>query len=522
MLSGVLRGLRCRILRNSVGYRVSSVVCSSQGLVDNDTFIYLINTGISNRGFVPRTTSNKTGTIVIRCRMDSVPGGVTIVGIGGAEHTLTLVSTTFFNCPTHRLAAVNLANAGNGAAAACVMGDMLRTAKGGANLVNAANVLVKSRVLPTGGAAPRSCRLRGVFHRVISDNYGCTIVRMSDRNLGLSEICNVRFSCNIFAGFSPSRVKPGRRRDLRRCTTYGDLLFHRYGATIIGKSSDGAGRVLGKRAYGILACTAGGPTSLGTRGYRFVGRGNLLNVHFSMGNTMGCDFAICAPNVFSICGSLIAVFVYRLLNMRGGSIRGKLLAIGMENEMRLMPYSGSFSIVVSCTRGRIDAGDIVAALSRCGPGQVVYICNNNNGHSELHHCSVNRMANTVTSLYVLAYSGPHSRRVTSVGGSVGVNLTESGNGCVRVSSHGRTVGCTVGGTRGNSFVVLLNGKRRACRRVGNIGCRFSRHRTITRVGTRLNLWCWVFGDILRSTFCFYGLGFTGATRCLWWVNCGVG
>lgn len=81
----------------------------------------------------------------------------------------------------------------------------------------------------------------------------------------------------------------------------------------------------------------------------------------------------------------------------------------------------------------------------------------------------------------MARSGSEFRSIVSVVRSVGANLTGASNGCIIIPGHESTVGCYVSGTRSKSVVMLTNGNRRSCRRVGNIGCRVSRERVVTSV-----------------------------------------
>lgn len=230
-------GFRCAI-RNGLSARVSSVVCSSQGIRGNATFIYLGNCASSKRECTGSTIRGNTSTLIVDSDLSfRIPDSITIMGISSAECTLSLVDVRFFKRPRSRLCAITVANAGNGAAAATVITRVFRRTKVGANAVKALNIICNKRARGASGAAPRSCVVRGSVHSVVGTNYGTVMVRTSSVKLGRDHLTNVAFSINVFAGFSSSRVNNIRRGSLTRCLCYGDLLFERYGFTTTGVSS---------------------------------------------------------------------------------------------------------------------------------------------------------------------------------------------------------------------------------------------------------------------------------------------
>lgn len=480
------------MMRKDSSARMAALVGSSEGIRRKSIFMYVDKTMSSKRGCTTSITTGNTTTIIMRGSI-RIPRGIAMVGMRSAHCTLTLVSTTCFKCPTSGVGIVNVAKAGKGAAAACVVGSVLRRAKRGIKLVKAVRTVVKSGGVPSYGAAPRSCAVRGCFTRVMRTNYSYIIVRISSRKLVLREATKVPFRVNVFAGLKESRVKPGRRGSFSSCGEYGNLLFGRYGLKVTGISSGCFGSMFRKSAYGVRAFKFSPRTSLHTRGMRLMSEPKCLNITCRITNIVSFSIRVSIPNGFDICGSLATVSIYHRFRMPIRVVGSTLGGTGMGKHVRVVGISSSFALVVSCTRGTVDLRDLLAALGRCGPGHLMYLFKYNKGHSGSEEFRVNRMSKELTSLAVVASSGPEFRRPRSVVGSVGAKVTGASKGCIRVYSHGRTVGCTVRRNRPKSIVMLTKGKRRSCRRVYNIGRPVSRHILVGRILRRLGRgWSYIY------------------------------
>lgn len=182
--------------------RVTSIARSSELIGPNSLFVYVGNGAFSNRSITTSVIGGNTTTIIYR-RSLNLRGRIII---RGAETMCSRVYTGFFKGPTRGLGLVNMANAGNGAAAAFLIGRVLRGTNGGINLVNAIRGVIYSRMCPTGCAAPSPRRLRGLFSLVIGTNYRCYIVRISSRTLTRNEMGKLAFRVTTFSGLARSRL----------------------------------------------------------------------------------------------------------------------------------------------------------------------------------------------------------------------------------------------------------------------------------------------------------------------------
>lgn len=191
------------------------------------------------------------------------------------------------------------------------------------------------------------------------------------------------------------------------------------------------------------------------------------------------------PNRFAICGAVNTTVYTVLAKLSFSSILSSLGGDGnIPNEIRMIPASASCAILVSCTRSPSNLRGMVSSIHRAAGNEVVTMFNYNNSESGAGHPGVNGVMNSLTSITIMASSGPQDRSPRLVISSILRNVRGYGTGVGILISHARTVECTLNRTGGNSIILLTNGKRRACRVLGANGVRCSRHRIITNVLTR--------------------------------------
>lgn len=147
------------------------------------------------------------------------------------------------------------------------------------------------------------------------------------------------------------------------------------------------------------------------------------------------------PNEFSICGSLYTTDVTLALNVRFRRILNTVSgSANIGNEVRIIPAGASCAIVVSCTRSPSNLRGVVASLHRVTGNEIMAIFNYNKSESGAGQPGVNGVTTRLSSFYIMASSGPHSRGPTTVVSSVLRNVGNISAPCGIIRGEGRTVG----------------------------------------------------------------------------------
>lgn len=374
---------------------------------------------------------------------------------------------------------IKIANAGKGAAVTALLCRVFQGVKRGMKLLSAIYGCVSNRTVPASRAAPSPIALRGLVTQVIRTNYRCTFVRIDSRSVSRGHVDNLSFGKNVFAGLAHSRLSC--RGAIRGCLGTGGGFFSSLPTstfTLAGTSSGTNLIVLRGATTEGLACSLHALTSFGK---------GVLRSRFRKARVLIGKHRIVAHfiNHFGTCGLLTICKTTISLN---GSPRRILIILdslrSISNHFRAVRSPSKCATVISCTRAPSTLAGILGDVRRIlGNGNhIVAIINYNNGHSGKGHPVVTGRTTGLDSRLVLASSGPHFRRPSRVVGSVITNLgTTSVRRALYVASHTRTVGATAVLTEGNSIVLITNGNRRSCRRMGNIGRRFSSQRRLGRV-----------------------------------------
>lgn len=478
-LDSLLRAVRPIQVAKDADVRVAKIGVSSHLVKAKRLFVTVHNARASKRTCVPTTVSGKTITMLYRRLPRRLGTNVACVRIGSDRSTMKGITAAFCNSPASGVRLVNIAKAGKGAAITALLCGAFHCFNCGIKLISAMYGCVSSLPMPARRAAPSPVALGHLLKRVTSSNYGCTFVRIDSRSVTRGHVDNLGFTNNVFAGLAHSRLSC--RGAIRGCLGTGGGFFSRLpGKTfdLAGLSSGGKLIVARGAHSGMCACSLHDLDSFGNGILRSRFRkvllsfgGRRLTMHFVKG--------------FGTCGLLTMFNATMLLN---GGRRSMLITLDalrpMANHFSTVHSPGNCATVISCTRAPstlIGMLGTVRKILRKGKG-IVAIINTNNGHSGNGHPVVTGRSTHLDSQIVVASSGPHFRRPRSVVGSVLTKLSGSSvRGAVDVASHHRTVGATYVLTRPKSIVLITNGKRRGCRRVGNIGRRFSSGRVLGRV-----------------------------------------
>lgn len=510
-LRGVVGKVAIGRVVNSTSRRVSKVGVSSHLVRPNRVFITMGKARASKRACVRGTVRGKTHAIMYRGLPRALVRGIACVGIGSARSIIKGLTAAFCKSPASGLRLINIANAGKGAAVTALLCGVFHGFKCGAKLVSAMYGCVSRRTVPASRAAPSPVALGGLLKHVTSRKYGCTFVRMDSRSMTRGQVNNLGFTNNVFAGLAHSRLSC--RGAMRGCLGTGGTFFSNLpGATftLAGLSSGGKLIVARGAGTGMRACSLHDLDSFGKGILRSKFRKVLLSVG---GIRIGMRFV----KHFGTSGLLTICKTTYLLK---GGARRMLLTLDalhpITKHFSSLHSPGKCATVISCTRAPSTLRGILGTVRRIlGNGnRMVAMMNTNNGHSGNGHPLVTRRTMGRDSGIVVASSGPHFRRPRRVVGSVLTKLAgRSVHGIVDVTSHGRTVHATYVLTRTGSIVLITKGKRRGCRRVGNVGRRFSSGRMLESVFTGR----WAGRGVLCCLFrCLRGFSFpkTNVFNCI--------